>query len=84
MDSMKTNIDQAVKGVIIFVSTVAALFIFGFFLWATGHTSYKVKYLTGDKSGTIDFIAERPGYSVGDTLFCDETKIVIVEIDKRY
>ena len=84
MDSMKTNIDQAVKRVIIFVSTVAALFIFGFFLWATGQTSYKVKYLTGDKSGTVDVVAEQSGYSVGDTVVYNEAKIVIVQIYKQY
>lgn len=84
MDSMKTNIDQVVKGVIIFVSVLTALFIFGFFLWATGHTSYKVKYLTGDKSGTIGFVAEQSGYSVGDTVVHNEAKIVIVQIDKQF
>lgn len=79
MDSMKTNIDQAVKRVIRFVSVLTALFVLSFILVVTGQSRYKVKYLSGDKSGTVDFVAERPGYSVGDTVTHDGVKIVIVQ-----
>jgi len=82
MDSMKTNIDNSVKVVIIFVSV--CVFICGLDLWITGQTSYKVKYLTGDKAGTIGFFVEQSGYSVGDTVVHNQAKIVIVQIDKQY